>query len=364
MSPTVAVVGGGYAGISVAAQLDDVADVVLVEPRDAFVHSVASLRSLADPAWIDRIFLPYEGLLPRGRVVHDRASRVDHRGTTLASGERIAADYTVLATGSGYPFPAKLAEHESTRAKDRLRAAHRELTASDRVLLLGAGAVGLELAGEIKAAWPQTAVIVVEPGPEILSGAFTAEFRTEVRRQLDALGIELLLDSSLAAEPATEPGTRAPFTAATRDGAQISADIWFRCYGATVNTDYLAEDLAAARGPGGRLAVTPDLRLVGQERVFAVGDAAAVDDSPTAANAHAHADTTAANIRAMIGGGRPSAHTPRPGGIALPLGPDAGASYRPDLGVLGADATADIKGRGMMLDAYRDLLNAVGTGAR
>ena len=39
--PTVAVIGGGYAGYSTARELDDFADVTLIEPRDAFVHNVA-----------------------------------------------------------------------------------------------------------------------------------------------------------------------------------------------------------------------------------------------------------------------------------------------------------------------------------
>ena len=57
--PTVVVVGGGYGGVNVAKALDDAADVVLVEPKDSFVHNVASLRALVDPSWLPRIYLPY-----------------------------------------------------------------------------------------------------------------------------------------------------------------------------------------------------------------------------------------------------------------------------------------------------------------
>ena len=57
--PAVVVVGGGYGGVNVAKALDDVTDVILVEPKDAFQHNVAALRALADPAWVERIFLPY-----------------------------------------------------------------------------------------------------------------------------------------------------------------------------------------------------------------------------------------------------------------------------------------------------------------
>src|SRR5690625_6391649 len=59
MTATVAIIGGGYGGITAAKALDDITDVVLVEPRDTFVHNVAALRALVDPAWTDRMFLPY-----------------------------------------------------------------------------------------------------------------------------------------------------------------------------------------------------------------------------------------------------------------------------------------------------------------
>src|SRR5215469_8238381 len=44
--PSVVVIGGGYGGVTTAKELDDVADIVLVEPKDAFVHNVAALRAL------------------------------------------------------------------------------------------------------------------------------------------------------------------------------------------------------------------------------------------------------------------------------------------------------------------------------
>ena len=60
------VVGGGYGGINAAKALDDVADVTLVDPSEAFVHNVAAWRALVEPKWLDRIFFPYEHLLAHG----------------------------------------------------------------------------------------------------------------------------------------------------------------------------------------------------------------------------------------------------------------------------------------------------------
>src|SRR5260370_38325744 len=105
--PSAVVVGGGYGGIRVAKALDDVADVTLVDPKEAFVHNIAAWRALVEPEWLDRIFFPYERLLAEGRFVRGSAASVDGRRVTLASGEMLEADYLVLATGSSYPFPAK-----------------------------------------------------------------------------------------------------------------------------------------------------------------------------------------------------------------------------------------------------------------
>src|SRR5579863_5053634 len=106
-NPTVVGSGGGYGGITSAKALDETSAVVLVEPKDAFMHNIAALRALVDPSWLPRIFFPYAGLLANGRVVQDRAVLVEPGRVVTASGDGIAADYVVLATGSSYPFPAK-----------------------------------------------------------------------------------------------------------------------------------------------------------------------------------------------------------------------------------------------------------------
>jgi NADH dehydrogenase FAD-containing subunit len=136
--PTVVVVGGGYGGIGVAKALDETADVVLVEPKDAFMHNIAALRALVDPSWLPRIFFPYEGLLANGRVVRDRAVLVDPHRVVTAAGEEIEADYIVLATGSRYPFPAKTDLVDTGHAQQQVRETHRALASADRVLLIGA----------------------------------------------------------------------------------------------------------------------------------------------------------------------------------------------------------------------------------
>lgn len=357
MGTTVTVVGGGYAGAAVAKALDDVAAVTLIEPRDEFVHNVAALRGLVDPAWAGRMFLPYDRLLRNGRIVRDRAVRADSLSVTVGSGDRITADYTVIATGSSYPFPAKFEAADREAVKARLHDTRAALADAAGVLLLGAGPVGLELAGEIRAAWPDKRVTLLDRNDDVLSGRFTPELRAEIRAQLNALGVELVLGAPLLEEPPSDPGETKSFTVSTTAGVEVAADIWFRCYGVTPVSGFLAGDLADARDPSGHLPVTPELRLPGHDRVFAVGDVTAIPEAKMAKAAGIHAEVVAANIATLSrGGGELCTYRPGPAAISLPLGPYGGASYAPDRGLLGAEETSRLKGRSLRLDRYRQML--------
>ncbi|MDI3390362.1 FAD-dependent oxidoreductase [Streptomyces sp. B-S-A8] len=329
MSRNVVVVGGGYGGAAVVKALESEADVVLIDPRDAFANVAGSLRAITQPEWAPNMFFPFETLVTKGRVIRDQAASVDADGVTLASGERVAADYVVLATGSSYAYPANPAADTVTAALDDFRGSHKELAQSDKVLILGAGPVGLELAGEIKEVWPDKQVTVVAPATELLPG-FKPEVVEDLRRQLDALGVEVRLGTTVNA-PGTEAGRSEAFTATTTGGDEITADIWFRAYGTTTNSDYLADGKLTTRNPQGQVPVTETLQVKGYEHVYAVGDITDVDEAKMAGYAMQHAEVVAKNIIAQINGEQPAAtYQPLPFPmILLPLGPKGGVGQLP-----------------------------------
>lgn len=330
MSRTVVVVGGGYGGSAVAKALDAEADVVLVDPRDAFVNAAGSLRALTRPDWAGNVFFSYDTLLERGRVVRDRAVSVDPAGVTLASGRRIEADHLVLATGSSYAYPAKPAADSTEEALEHLRLTHKELAGADRVLVLGAGPVGLELAGEIKEVWGHKEVTVLDPGAQLLP-AFLPQVREDLHRQLDALDVRLRLGTTLAQPPATEPGRAETVTVTTTGGEEITADIWFRAHGGHVNSDYLVDGRLTTRTPQGRVHVTETLHVAGYDHVYAVGDLTDVAEAKMAGYAMQHAEVVARNIAAQLRGEAPCAtYRPAPHPmILLPLGPGGGVGQLP-----------------------------------
>ncbi|WP_433250123.1 NAD(P)/FAD-dependent oxidoreductase [Streptosporangium sp. CA-135522] len=330
MNRTVVVIGGGYGGSALAKALTAEAEVVLIDPRDAFVNTAGSLRALTRPDWAGNMFFPYDEWLTRGTVIRDRVVSVDPGGVTLASGERVEAGYLVLATGSGYAYPAKPTADSTERILDDLRLTHKELAGAERVLVLGAGPVGLELAGEIKEVWPHKHVTVVDPAERLLP-AFEPELRHDLHRQLDELDIRLRLGADLTAPPTTEPGQAGTFTVTTTGGEEITADIWFRAYGVRVNSDYLADGRLTTRTPQGRVPVTETLNVRGYDHVYAIGDITDIPEAKMAGYAMQHAEVVARNIIAQLHGELPTAaYRPLPHPmILLPLGSSGGVGQLP-----------------------------------
>lgn len=335
MERTVAIVGGGYGGTLLAKELDTTADVILIDPREGFVNAAASLRALTRPDWAPNAFFPYGTLLERGQVIRDSAVSVDRQGVTLASGKRIQADYLVLATGSGYSYPAKPHPAATAVAQqlDDLRETHKELDGAGRVLVLGAGPVGLELAGEIKDVWPDKGVILVDRGDELLPG-FLPEVRAGLHNQLDQRGIELRLDTRLSTLPPVPAGKTSRFAVTTGDGDEIVADIWFRAFGVQINTGYLRDGRLTPLTGGATIPVTDRLNVRGYDRVYAIGDVTDLPDPKMASFAMEHAVIVATNIKAQLVGDPPGAvHTPaRDRRILLPLGAHAGVGQLPTAG--------------------------------
>ncbi|WP_317454167.1 FAD-dependent oxidoreductase [Streptomyces sp. TRM68416] len=281
---------------------------------------------------------------------------------TVADGRRIEADCLVLATGSGYPFPAKADVDEAAEALARLRETHEELAGAERVLVTGAGPVGLELAGEIKHVWPEKSVVIVDPAPELLPG-FDPALRADLLRQRDALGIELRLSTALAEESPSEPGRAKTFTAATTADDEITADIWFRAHGVRTNGDHLADGRLTARTAQGRVRVTDRLTVDDYGQVYALGDITDVPEAKTAGYAMQHAQVVAANIATQLRGEAPQAvYRPAPvPSVLLPLGPEHGVGQFPSEddpavpAVVRAEVVAQYKGADLFTGRFEEL---------
>jgi NADH dehydrogenase FAD-containing subunit len=365
MVKRVIIVGGGYAGTALSRALDKLAEVQLVDARDRFVHNVAAIRSVVDPSLLDRIVIPYGRLLRRGSVRQSVVAGVSNSGVTLTGGERIEGDIVVVATGSHYASPFK-PQGESTQAfVDGVRAAHSTLKSANAIAIVGGGAVGTELAGEISTAYPGKAVTLISGSPSLVPG-YSNKLADTLAAQLRSKGVSLRFNRRVEGLVALDH----PFTGALGDDLGGAEQLVFPALGARPTTAVFRQMPRTNFDAQGRVEVDGWLRLGGSRNIFALGDAAATGDPMTIVAITRQVPWLAKTIAALLEGQKIeflSPYKPWPTrGILVPLGPRDGASALPVLrnGVLvGRWLTSRIKGRELFIPRYlKEFGYAMGAG--
>ncbi|POX42717.1 FAD-dependent oxidoreductase [Streptomyces sp. Ru73] len=339
---TVAVVGASLAGLSAARALRDQGydgRLVLIgeerhRPYDRPPLSKEFLTGKADEA--DLALETDDEDLAAEWVLGTRAAGLDtrERAVRLADGGAVRADGVVIATGAAartLPGSEGLAGVHVLRTLDDARALRDELAHGGRLVVIGGGFVGAEVAST--AAVMGLDVTFVVAGPTPLAGPLGPEMAAAVSALHGDHGVRLLCGTGVrgvtatADSPAVVPlglrGGEAPAGAGARsrvdavlldDGRSIPADIVVTGIGATPCTDWLEGSGVALDNGGVRCGADGITSIPG---VVAVGDCAAWYDEGFAAHRRIE-HWTGANERpatavaALLSGGTAPLGAPRP----------------------------------------------------
>ena len=274
-APVVVIVGGGYGGATLAKTLDKNANfnVVLVDRKDHMVHNMASVRSVTEPGFEKEILIPYLNLLKYGSVVHGEVTEItDTQLTIHGHPEPVSFDYLVIATGSSYAFPGKLAEPTVADAIAKYKASQEELSKASKITIIGGGPVGVELAGEIATDHPTKSVTLIHSRSLLCSGPGLNEtFSNRIQEQLEGLNVKILLEDRVELDmKGPNVYMAGKQVLETKKGAKIETDLAFFCTGLTLNNASLGHFNGIMNN--GRLEVDEFLRVQGQKNIFAIGD--------------------------------------------------------------------------------------------
>ncbi len=294
----VVIIGGGFAGLTVARSLRR-ADVVLVDRTNhhlfqPLLYQVATAAlSPGDIAWpLRTVFRSQRNV----RVVMDEVTSVDRsdRSVRLRESGPIRFDRLIVAPGSrhayfGHDEWERFAPGLKTMT-DAVRLRHKMLIAFEEAerrraatgkreqltfVIVGGGPTGVELAGALaeigrKAMGPDfpalrlddLSILLIEGGPRILP-AFSQELSAKAAMALTRMGVTVKVDS--------------PVTAVRHDGVMIGEEfvqspsmIW----AAGNRAPSFLNTLGAPQDGSGRVKVQSDLTIPGEPWVFVVGDAA------------------------------------------------------------------------------------------
>jgi NADH:ubiquinone reductase (H+-translocating) len=301
-APQVIVVGAGFAGMAAVEELDRAGARVLLIDRNVYSTFQPLLYQVAtgglnpgDVSYPARAFTRKHGA--RFRLGEVTAVDPAHRRVTLADGGQFGYDYLILATGvsAAYYGVSGAAEHslglytrrDAVELRNHImaRLERLDIAGPGKVVnftVVGGGATGVELAGALAelrstaldAAFPEVnlasvRIRLVEQADALLL-PFEPRLREYARRQLQARGVEVRLNTAIR-EVRSDRVILA-------DGEDLPSDVTVWAAGVSAPAEVAGWQLP--QGRGGRILTGPDLRVLGQDRIFALGDIALIEDQP------------------------------------------------------------------------------------
>ncbi|KAJ1459784.1 hypothetical protein M885DRAFT_511033 [Pelagophyceae sp. CCMP2097] len=345
----VVIVGASFSGLAVASDLASYPDqfaVTLIDARSAWEFTPSlheAIGSGRDPA---ALLTPIDVKLfagsGRGKadVVLGRAVSLDGRAVVVQPphGDVVRVDFDVLvvACGSAYASPIRPGAEDDPDRPQRLReieAWSERLGSATSVLIVGGGAVGVELAGEVAsrtATAPGGRRVVLATAAGELVEDLPAYSRERARAALVGMGVDVRVNCRAKAAGETERFGTGTYALTSADGAseELRADAAIFCFGGAPNTAWL-KGSAVNMDARGFVCRDAWLQATSAADVYVVGDCALKPDAQRLASfAHFEGEYLAGLLaarRQTPAVGAPAApaaeYTPPPRMVALSLGP-------------------------------------------
>lgn len=251
---------------------------------------------------------------------------------------QLSFEYLVAATGTRLASPGSMPSDEKGPAVEYLKKYNQGIKNSKSVILIGGGAVGVQMACDLKEIYPDKEVTLVHSREHIMP-VYHEKLSGMIKERFAELGVKFVGGSRVNIPKDGYPlgGTGDPISVSLQDGRTLTADFVVQATGQIPNTQFL-EDLAPSSNDSlvnprnGFIRVKPTLQFQDEAypHLFALGDVADSGAHKAARPGFAQAQAVAKNIQAMVEGRKPSEEiVVGPAGIHLTLGLVSADQIRP-----------------------------------
>ncbi|KIR26356.1 oxidoreductase [Cryptococcus deuterogattii LA55] len=323
----VIVVGGSYVGSKAAQELAVVLPpthrVLLVEPHSHFHHLFAFPRFAVVPTHEHKAFIPFtsvfrEPTIPNPSLHAVVRAKVNAVYPTHVSLDRawqgetdIPYDFLAIATGTKLPAPGSMQNEDKANSVEYFKTYQEGIKAAKDIVIIGGGAVGVQMACDIKEVSPEKNVTLVQSRDHVMP-RFHPKLHEIVSDRFKELGVHLVTNNRVTVPAEGFPNDGSTFSVTLKDGTSIPAQLVIPATGQIPNTQLLStlppsSTDSLINPANGFIRVRPTLQLQDTKyaNIFAIGDIADSGAPKAARPAMQHVGVLARNVLAMIDGKQP-----------------------------------------------------------
>lgn len=294
----VVIVGGGFSGTFCAQHLEDYFHVTILDNKDYFEFTPSVLRTIVEPQHLRRLQVLHTHYLRTSTVVHKEALRIEPNHVVVDD-KNIPFDYLVINSGSTYQPPFKESRLIGSARGNTLRESYTSIRKAKKILVIGGGLVGVELAAEIISHFPKKEVTLVHSQSTVIS-RFPKKAVKYVEQYLKSHGVNVLCSERVVGHRGN--------VFVTDQNKELDIDLAFLCTGIQPNSVFLKENYADCITPLGYVKTNDYLQMQGDivhPNIFVSGDVADVREEKLAQTAEKMAAVVVNNILCMERGKKP-----------------------------------------------------------
>jgi NADH dehydrogenase FAD-containing subunit len=283
----VVIVGGGFAGSLIAKSLEQEFKVTLIDTKDYFEFTPGVLRTIVSPSHLKKIQILHNHYLHHAKIIKGIVTAVDKNHVYMKK-IKIPFDYCVIASGSSYDTLIKDVNVIAVNRAKKLREYHKKLHEAKKVVIIGGGLVGVELAAEIATHYKDKEITILEQKERIM---------TRQSESASRYAQAFLEKNNVVIHCHEHVKEYKNARIKTEKGRIIDGCLIFLCTGIKPNSSFMKTYFSKNINAKGFIQVNQYLQLREHENIFVAGDVADVKEEKLAQNAEYHAEIIAHNIQ-------------------------------------------------------------------
>lgn len=287
----VVVAGGGFCGSMVAKRLDsrpDI-DVTLIDEKEYFEYYPSLPKLITDPDYHTDIIKKYSHFLDNTQIIKAKIVKFTHQ-YVYTNGGKFDFDTLVISIGAKYPIYLDNKENVFTiRFGKEVKRLSEKVRESERILIVGGGLIGTEVAGELVSKTDKDVILVQSQDKLIVRNPIIVSYMAE--KYLKEKGVELRYNEKVV--------SHVDDNFKTDKGSKIESGVCIWSTGLSYDESIYSDFDEVAIGENGSLRVNESLQVMGYPNIFAGGDITDIKEEKTGHNADAHARIISENIVRM-----------------------------------------------------------------
>ncbi|CAI5759407.1 unnamed protein product [Candida verbasci] len=337
INTNILIIGGAFSGLAtfislkqhLITKLTDLdaqtkISITLVEPRNGLLNILGIPKCIIDIPFAKTQFIPFKNLnnLKFTNILTDenldieyiesneyldlnyiqgKITNLNSKSATykLNNGDKVKNinfDYCVICSGRDRNFPTTLTSNNYDDFIKEMTEVKESIEDVDIISVIGGGAVGIEIAGDIKTQYPNKTVNLIHPHKLFPPEPLSDEFKTMTKKSLTDVNINII-NKRIKSD-----NTKGDLI--TTDNETISSNLNIFCNHKSNNTSYISNELQKFISPNNNIFINEYLQLSHDgkviDNVFALGDLVEQPIIKSAGWAMYHGRLVANNISNLI----------------------------------------------------------------